>query len=292
MSIRWKNGVKTKTALRYHLGKESRHTVYEGEVIGKFLGLHLLLKGTTGLGRTSSFVDNQASILATKSTKPAPGHYLVDLFHAKYLQAKKKHKHMNLTVKWIPSHEEVEGNEEADRQAKLAAQGNSSPDALLPAQLRKTLPYSKSAVLMTKTKQIKQQAAAVLRASKQWNHIRTIDPTLPSKRFKKIVDKLSRTQATLYIQLRTGHAPLNKHLYNIKCADTPLCIACNNAHETIHHYLLTCPAYELARTTLTYTLGREARSLQALLSHLKAVKPLFKYIVRTGRFRVLFGDSL
>src|ERR1700728_4273812 len=65
---------------------------------------------------------------------------------------------------------------------------------------------------------------------------------MPLKRYRMITNSLPCKQASLLIRLRTGHVPLNKHLFNIKSADSPICPACEDAHETVHHFLLTTPA--------------------------------------------------
>jgi hypothetical protein len=111
-----------------------------------------------------------------------------------------------------------------------------------------------------------------------------------SKRYRTMADSLPCKQASLLIQLRTGHVPLNKHLFNTKSADSPICPACEDAHETVHHFLLSCPVYEPHRRQLLYTLNRGSRSLLTLLSHPKATKPLFKYISKTGRFKNTLRD--
>jgi hypothetical protein len=186
---------------------------------------------------------------------------------------------------------EIEGNEEADRQAKKAAEGNTdSPTHRLPMVLRKRLPDSKSAIKQDLTKHLKIQAAATLHKSPQWAKLEGIDPSMPSARYREAVDWLPRKHAGLLIQLRTGHAPLNKHLFTIKCADSPVCPACEDAFETVHHFLISCPAHEPYRRALAHKLGRESRELATLLSHPSALKPLFHYITRTRRFKETHGD--
>ncbi|KAF7966260.1 hypothetical protein HWV62_39401 [Athelia sp. TMB] len=101
--------------------------------------------------------------------------------------------------------------------------------------------------------------------------------------------EMSKGQAAIYIQLRTGHAPLNKHLHRIKAKNSPVCTGCDMAHETVKHFLLDCPAYERIRQDTLGVLGTEARSIQTLLSHPVALKPLMKYIGRTGRFGDEYG---
>lgn len=76
---------------------------------------------------------------------------------------------MQVTLKWIPSHLEVGGNEEADRLAKLGAEGLELSDAAdLPPLLRKKLPLSRSAMDIAMSKKLKEEAVKVLRESKQW----------------------------------------------------------------------------------------------------------------------------
>lgn len=110
---------------------------------------------------------------------------------------------------------------------------------------------------MAMVKELKKDTAKVLHKSKQWAQLKDINVSMPSTRFCKAVVKMTKGQAALYIQLRTGHAPLNRHLHRIKATDSPVCPACNNAHETVHHYLLICPATERHRRELTYMFGRD-----------------------------------
>ena len=282
----------TKRVLRYCLGPETKHTVYKGKVVGEILAQHLLLNEPRGFGRHASmYIDNQASIMATQLIHPAPGHHLLDILHDKVARMKKKHRNIKIMAHWIPSHKEVEGNEEADRQAKKAAKGDAdSPLHRLPAELRATLPDSKSAIQQVMTKTLKAEAATTLQSSPQWRKLHHVDPSMPSNRFRKLVDHLPRKHATLLMQLCTGHAPLNKHLFTISSADTPVCPACQDAHETTHHFLLACPAYECHCSDLFYKLNRGSRSLTTLLSHPKAIRLLFKYIAKTGRFKTSMGD--
>ena len=114
---------------------------------------------------------------------------------------------------------------------------------------------------------------------------------MPLKRYHMMADSLPCKQASLLIQLHTGHAPLNKHLFNIKSADSPICPACEDAHETVHHFLLSCPAYERHRRHLFYTLNQGSCSLAILCAHPKATtKHLFKFISKTGRLKTTLGD--
>lgn len=235
-------------------------------------------------------MDNQASLQALKSIKPVSGHFVADAIHTTYGKVIKKHPTARITFRWIPSHCDVPGNEEADRLAKIAAEeGRDSPGHRLPALLQDKLPLSRSAMEMAMMKELKGEAKKVLRGSKQWGKMKNVDASMPSTRFQKTVVKLTRGQASLLMQLRTGHAPLNAHLHRLKAVDSPVCASCENAYESVHHYLMDCPATQTYRRDLLYVLGRESRSLGTLLSHPRALKPLFKFIARTRRFQDNYG---
>ncbi|KAG2047229.1 hypothetical protein BDR06DRAFT_1032453 [Suillus hirtellus] len=64
-------------------------------------------------------------------------------------QVAKDHDDFNITLRWIPGHSNVHGNDKADKHAKLAAEGqhnNSPPDRLPRSLCHQTLPLSISAL--------------------------------------------------------------------------------------------------------------------------------------------------
>jgi hypothetical protein len=52
-------------------------------------------------------------------------------------------------------------------------------------------------------------------------------------------DSLSKRQASILAQLRTGMTPLNEYLYNIKAVESNLC-ECGEAVESREHFVLRC----------------------------------------------------
>jgi hypothetical protein len=246
----------TKHTLRYCLGPETKHTKYEGEVIGEILAQHLLLNETCGFGRHASmYIDNQASIMATQSISPAPGHHLLDILHDKVACTRKKHRNIRITAHWIPSHKEVEGNEEADRQAKRAVKGDAdSPLHRLPNKMHTPLPNSKSAIQQVMIKTLKAEAATTLQKSPQWRKLHRVDPTMPSNRYRKLVDHLPRKHAMLLIQLRTGHALLNKPLFSSPVLPTSATVATYStnsieAHDPSPHFSPTPKRSDFSSST-------------------------------------------
>ena len=77
--------------LHYYLGPDTKHTVYEGEVISITLGFQMLHKWNRQLTDTVLISsDNQASLKALNNQNTKPGHYLLDEVHdaAEALHAK------------------------------------------------------------------------------------------------------------------------------------------------------------------------------------------------------------
>ncbi|KAJ8591695.1 hypothetical protein M405DRAFT_734620, partial [Rhizopogon salebrosus TDB-379] len=84
-------------------------------------------------------VDNQASIQSGESFQARPGSYLADRFRRMMQRTARRHNNFNVTVRWVPGYSDVDGNEEVDKQAKLAAESRQniySPITKLPHFLR------------------------------------------------------------------------------------------------------------------------------------------------------------
>jgi hypothetical protein len=118
--------------------------------------------------------------------------------------------------------------------AKAAAQGVNPSSALVEETIR--LPYS-------------------LSTARQKNRLSTgIPEKLTSKEIKrfgfkedttallKALDKQEKGLATIILQLRADHAPLNNFLFKIKAVLDPRCAHCRE-RETVPHYLMFCSRY-------------------------------------------------
>jgi len=130
------------------------------------------------------------------------------------------------------------------------------------------------------------------KGSPRYQRISRIDSSLPSSRFLQLTCPLSRQQASLLLQLRTGHVPLNKHLHRIGKAPSPMCPECRVEEESVLHFLLTCPTQtrRRLRAPLENAMGRDARNLGWILTNPKALPHLFKYIQGTRRLSMVFKE--
>jgi len=142
-------------------------------------------------------------------------------------------------------------------------------------------------------KHIKAEATNVMRKSPRYTHLNAIGPSAPSKleHYASITAKLPRRHCSLF-QLRSGHAPLNKHLHRIAKSSTVTCQQCSAGRESVHHFLITCPAYIRQRNSplARYKLGTQAHHVKYLLNDPKRLKALFQFIATTHRFKAVFGD--
>ena len=116
-----------------------------------------------------------------------------------------------------------------------------------------------------------------------------IDPGMPSKAFCKMAERLPRRQASLLIQLRTGHVPLQQHLHRLRKVDTPICPMCGITNETVYHFLMECAAYNEERAERERRAGPASRSIKDLLNRPTMLSPLFRYIHDTQRFLATYG---
>ena len=278
-----------KSSLRYQLGSNRHHTVYEGEGIGAVLGTRLIKK-EWGIRSACIYIDNQASITAMTLTKPNPGHYIFDVFHNTIMALQKEHNGIKIKVKWVPGHKGVEGNERADEEAKKAiTEGSSSLDDL-PKFLRNKLPHSASAVKQAYREKLKQRAQRIWADSCRYERMKNTDPAAMSEKYVQLITPLPRKLASILTQLRTGHVPLAKHLHHIGKNDSPKCPACQQRDETVQHFLLHCPAHEEARQALRNTTGGRNIDLTKLFTTKKTLRALFTFVATTGRLQDTFGE--
>jgi len=75
-------------------------------------------------------------------------------------------------------------------------------------------------------------------------------------------------------------------------SSTVTCQQCSAGRESVHHFLITCPAYIRQRNNplARYKLGTQAHHVKYLLNDPKRLKALFQFIATTHRFKAVFGD--
>lgn len=205
--------------LKFFIGPSSKHNTYEAEAIGAILATKLLSDCPDTIGKKASlYIDNQSILASLKNPKATSGQHLI-----RHLLTLANVLACNLNAHWISSHSRVRGNEKVDELAKEAAYGTSSERIKLPHLLRNPIPVSASATRQAYHEKLKDRWEDSWRQSERGITFKTVDDNFPFNLFRKHTYLLSRLQASLMIQLRSGHIPLNSYLFRINKIDSDLC---------------------------------------------------------------------
>lgn len=125
------------------------------------------------------------------------------------------------------------------------------------------------------------------------NIVRRIDAAWPGNHTRRMYEDLSKRQASILAQLRTGMTPLNGYLYNIKATETNLC-DCGEAAESREHFIFHCSRWNEQRKILGVWTGEE--NLSRLLGgksttdtddgrpDMDAVRAVIHFTLATNRF--------
>jgi ribonuclease HI len=181
--------------LFFNLGSDEDHTVYEAEAVGLTLAAHLLSTERPLTFPASILADNQAVLKFGESTTPKARHYLVEHFRRMMETLKRTHRRhgYDVTVRWIAAHNEVEGNELADKEAKSAVEHrrNNSPTHLLPQYLSlEQLPQSLSAIKQAFKQQTKGRWDRLWAKSPRYARTHSLDPNILSR---SLIDPRTRS---------------------------------------------------------------------------------------------------
>ena len=143
----------------------------------------------------------------------------IDSFHKDYGH--------EITLQWIPSHCNINGNEAADKLAKEGAMMH-QPDKPVPQRTCKQIIKSNIQIEWVNGWALDKTG-------------RKIFPFMPKPLKNDPLNKLERKEQSVIFRLRTQHAPLNYHLNRINPMHEPLCPLCDHAYETTDHFLFECP---------------------------------------------------
>ena len=133
---------------------------------------------------------------------------------------------VEITLQWIPGHVQIPGNDRADALAKQGAMKTQDVSSASINTAKQTIKETKRRIWM-----------------KEWSETekgRTIFDHMPSPKPNDSINILNRSEQVTIFRLRSGHAPLNKHLTRIGAKNNPLCPLCGVYEETVKHHLFEC----------------------------------------------------
>ena len=93
----------------------------------------------------------------------------------------------------------------------------------------------------------------------------------------------SRKDVAWLARLRTGHCSLNQYLHQFGILDSALC-ECQEAEETVSHFLLNCQLYEKERDRLRKKVGAMGMREDKLLGDHNIVRHALDFVRETKRF--------
>ena len=132
-----------------------------------------------------------------------------------------------ITLQWIPSHCNIDGNESADKLAKVGSMMD---------QPERPVPQSTCKQIIKSNIQIEWMSDWA-----QEKTGRTIFPYMPKPNKADPINELKRKDQVTIFRLRTQHVPLNHHFNRFNPMHEPHCQMCDFAYETTEHFLFECP---------------------------------------------------
>jgi RNase H len=223
------------------------------------------------------YTDSQAAIKAIDHPRRQSGQTIINDILNSIDAITNEHPYLQIEIIWIPGHAEIEGNEQADSEAKKAA---------LTTELSQ--PYKYKPLKSARARYIK--AAAKKQWQRVWNEntktaamLRRITRGKHAKTGPSLYNEIEhRNEAAKIAQLRTGHCGLNRYLHRFGIKNSPYC-QCGYGKETVEHYLLECRNYREQRKKLRREVGTGKMRVETLLGERMAIKHTLEYIKETGR---------
>ncbi|KAJ5636973.1 hypothetical protein N7490_006852 [Penicillium lividum] len=271
---------------RQHLGSAEQATVYTAELAGIEMALDKFRSIDPGnISELVIFADSQAAIQAVQNPKRPSGQHILRAIYAHVRAIRTPTSPSMVTLRWIPAHVGVHGNELADIEAKEAA-----AEGVTGAGSETDHPYPEPLRLAACAKR---QVRARIRAkwAMQWAREKTGKPNqrlvnAPHKKTLKLFDGLPKHYTSILVQMRSMRIGLKHFLFKIGEADSDLC-NCLEGSQTPQHVLLQCPNHTDERKVMidkirTRTDLGGSTDYEALLSHPLATRYVAEFMLQTG----------
>ena len=177
---------------------------------------------------------------------------------------------MEVKLFWIPGHTGILGNERAHRAARETTEAHRKP-CLDPE--RRVREHSEALKLLRTAVD-----ADIPKAQAEWGkYTYSIDSALPGKHTLQLYGALTREDAGILVQARTGHTHLRDYLARTHRTDSADC-ECRSGIESVKHVILHCPLWAFQRRQLQKAAGDRWGDVSFLLGGKSR-----KYDPKTGR---------
>ncbi|XP_043257650.1 uncharacterized protein LOC122400322 [Colletes gigas] len=184
------------------------------------------------LKNVAIFSDSMSVMKALETSNSNNSHEIITKIQEAYTELDKNY-NTDINIIWIPSHQGIPGNEEADAAAKEAT-------ILSPTETTVPIPYQDLINHMKKT------------TKEEWNRMWT---TTKRTKIHDIIQNfyepiptcnLNRKEKSILSRLRSGHTKIT-HEHLIRKTDQPYCSHCPTETLTVDHILYQCRRTEPQR---------------------------------------------
>jgi ribonuclease HI len=224
-------------------------TIFAAELQGIVLALSIIIDTIKHKADRREFIiytDNQAAVRAAARPAGKSGAYILKKI-VKQLQTVQA-QGSEVKIKWIPAHERIQGNDEADNAARAATGWSEDGQQRQPAEKPTTLLQTKAAMRTWIRKE------AVKQWTRDWEEEAKGRSTFrytpkPTARVLKLHKDRSKRQSAILIQLRTEKIGLKDFLFErrVPGITDPEC-ECREGKQTVQHVLLSCRIHKETRT--------------------------------------------
>ena len=263
----------------FTLGPRSDQNPYSGELAAMERALGMLPALRSSCIELST--RNKAAVLTLRQPRQQSGQQHICQIY-KSIRALRRNGN-TITIRWLSVSEENKLWEIAKGQAKEATEPGATPQQQAPRTLSTTLNVAWS----------KRDASNHL-PDKVGAHSKRVDGALPGKHTRLLYEHLSRKEAGILAQLRTGMVRLNGYLHCIDAAPSDQC-GCGQARETVDHFLFRCRRWTAYRTEMLectdihrgnmsfYLGGKSPSDKKDWTPNMEAVRATIRFAMATGR---------
>jgi len=239
-AVAWQNG-QTWEGIKTHMGYNQE--AYDTECAALERALETATRRVPTPSHVTIFTDAQAAIKRMSSDEPAPGQKYALEARQHIAELWRKAPSTIIEIRWCPAHEGVEGNEQADKWAKLAAEEPDTPGVEWPDKARpRSLANIRREILEKKWAQ-----------ARKWAGGRTSKKRYKMPKSQKpdgTVAGSTKRFAERFYQLKMGHARTGDYLHRTKSRPTPQCWWCPHPRQTREHLLKGCPKWRKQQKVL------------------------------------------
>ncbi|KAF8714675.1 Reverse transcriptase (RNA-dependent DNA polymerase), partial [Rhizoctonia solani] len=251
-----------------------RANIYDAEMLGIAMCLNSAVRTAEQVQakRIIIYCDNQAAVKAISSLHRHPAQYASRAFHQHAQRFLEKDPTHHITVKWLPGHSKIDGNELADEAAK-------GSETLQPT------PVFNRTITWSRTRATKRATTSWGRIWNEHIHARpdsnTYIPRPPALKLHPIFNRPTypRNVQCRLVQFLTGHGFYGAYSARFHPHIDPQC-QCGEPSQTPEHMLMFCPETEKYRHIITD--ASPEHSWEEIFGTLPGLEAVSEFILKSG----------